>query len=377
MANWTTEVLTTYGTDREKWRSFVNRLPDHCTDVYFYPEFASINEHMSNEPTFLFRYGDDDDSVLMVLARKKISDLSFTNNGTDLPAGAGFDVATPYGYGGPVLHSKNPDNAVELFRGFRNAFHEYCKEERIVTEFLRLHPLIQNYQLFDQDPNLVRKNSTVWINLRVSESEILSRMRNDPRRSIKISENKGVQIILSDLNKRHVDEFYTLYTNSMDRLHAGSFYYFPKDFFYDLADMMSKNIALFLAVWEGRVIAAYWFFHCGIYVDMYLAGSDSNYWDLKANALTIYKAALWAKSQGYSSVHLGGGLGVEFDNLFHFKSQFSPERSPFYTYRFVHDQDAYAQISKLKKEYDENVRGLSHESLGSLTESEYFPIYRG
>ena len=68
---------------------------------------------------------------------------------------------------------------------------------------------------------------------------------------------------------------------------------------------------------------------------------------------------------------------MEFDNLFHFKSQFSPDRAPFFTYRFVHDQGVYRQINELKKEYDENVHAMSYDVLGSLAKSEYFPLYRG
>ena len=373
----TLEIFSTQGNDRRKWDQYVDSLPNMQKDVYYLSAFAALNEEIFKEPASLFRYGDQTNQTLMVTVKRNISDLPFSGSGQGLPAKSKYDISSPYGYGGPVINCENASDIKGLFQEFRDSFHEYCTSEGIVTEFLRLHPLMENHKLFGKDPNLLQKNHTVWIDVRFDETEILKRMKNDPRRSINVAKNNGVEVILSDLRLNHIRDFYTLYRDSMDRLGAAPFYYFSEEFFLDLAHNLDQNVALFLAVWEGKTIAAYWFFHCGAYVDLYLAGSDSDHWDRKANALTIYQAALWAKSQGYRSVHLGGGLGVELDNLFHFKSQFSPDRSNYYMYRFVHNQQAYTDLCDIKLRYEQQTTKISGAVHKDTDNSGFFPAYRG
>ena len=376
MAGWSLEVLSPHGEEGRRWRQWVEASPPDKQDVYFMPEFAVLYEKEFKEPTSMIRFGDDSEWVLMVLARRSVAELPFLIDRSSHNFSSLGDVTSPFGYCEPIVYSPNPDGEARLFKGFREAFHSYCLETGVVAEFLRLHPLMENHRFFGSDPGLFQKNCTVWIDLRQSESEILRGMKNDPRRSVRVAEEQGVEVFLSDLRPSHLEEYYRLYTLSMERLNALPMYFFSLEFFQDFVSLLGRHTALFLAWWKGKVISAHVFFHCGRYVDLYLAGSDPEHWRLKANALNIYHAALWAREQGYHCFHLGGGHAVELDGVFHFKSQFSSGRKPYYMYRHIHDQKAYDQLCQAKREFDESSKAEQPTSKDPVLMN-YFPAYRG
>lgn len=378
MSRWSLELLSNEGRDREQWRECVTAIPVDKQDVYSLPEYAALYEGVYREPSFLLRYGDDWDQVSMVVVKRNLSELPFYPFKSQLTGLANCDISTPYGYGGPVINSSDKSNEIDLFAGFREALHEYCKTNGIVAEFLRLHPLMQNHQLFGEDPGLLEKNATVWIDLRPDEQEIHAGIRKEHRRNIRIAADKGVEIIHSDLRLAHLKEFHRLYTSRMTTLDAMSIFFLPLEFFSELVDTMRNHVDLFLAKWEGKIVSAYMFLRRGPFIHNFLSGSDSDHWDLRSNVLTVYKVALWAKGLGCQFFHLGGGHAVEMDGVFRFKSQFSPNRSAYYMYRKIHDEKAYEQLCLMSQEHKEQnpVPRPTKANQDPLLAG-YFPAYRG
>ena len=378
MARWSLEVLSTKGRDRERWKQYVTALPDDRKDVFFLPEYGALYEDVYQEPAFLFRYGDNQNTVLMVSSKRSIADLPFYRAIPPHSTPAYYDITSPYGYGGPVIHSQDKSKQTELFAAFRNGLHDYCLENGIVTEFQRLNPVMQNHRLFGDDPGLYQKNYIVWMDLRRTESEIFSGMRKDHRRNVGKALRKGVEVVRSDLRPDHVKEFYNIYTSSMERLKALSLFFLPLEFFEDLVTTLQGYVSLFFATWSGKIISAHLVFHCGPYIHNYLSGSDSTHWNLKPDVLITYKVALWAKAHGYKFFDLGGGHAVEMDSVFHFKSGFSSAFAPYYMYRCVHNAEAYAHLCRLKQEYDaQQVQKHWSKPDKDPLLVDYFPSYRG
>jgi hypothetical protein len=56
------------------------------------------------------------------------------------------DITSPYGYGGPCVMSEAEEGRHLLAQEFCRTFHFYCVERRIVSEFIRFHPLLNNAQ---------------------------------------------------------------------------------------------------------------------------------------------------------------------------------------------------------------------------------------
>ena len=378
MGRWSLEILSTQGNDRKRWQEYVEALPDEKRDVYFLPDYAALYEGITYEPAFLFRYGDQENGAMMVAVMRSVSELPFHGSNETQDGPAYFDISTPYGYGGPVIHGTDPAQETDLFRGFRDSFHAHCVENNIVTEFLRLHPLMQNHEPFGDAKELYRKNSTVWIDLRQTEDAIFQGMRKDHRKNVGKAARKGVEIVHAEIDTQNLKEFHRLYTASMERLNALPMYFFPFDFIKEAAGNLKGNISCFLAMCDGTAISAHLVLHSGIYIHNFLSGSDSENWNLKPDVLMTYEVAKWAKEQGYSYFHLGGGHAVQDDSLFHFKSGFSPNHAPYYMYRQIHNEQAYETLCQTKIDFERaTVSSEDEVQEKDPVLADYFPAYRG
>ena len=377
MGNGSLEVLSAEGRDAELWRAYLSDVPPENRDVFHLPEFAALCEVEFDEPALLFRYEVDDGGVLLVATKRSVADLPFWHANGDRPRRDYYDLSTPWGYGGPVVWGSAARNA-QRFAGFRTALHEYCVANGIVAEFLRLHPLMENHQLFGADPGLYRKSSTVWVDLTPTEEEMLASMRKGHRRDIARARRMGVEVVRSDLREEHLSEFHRLYTGRMQSHGALDEFFLSFEFLKELAARLSNHVSLFLATASGRAIAGYLVLHERPYAHDFLAGSDPDYWHLTPNTAVAHAIGLWAKGEGYTHHHLGGGHGLQEDSLLHFKSGFSPNRAPYYLYRHVHDEAAYTRLCEMKRVYDE--QSVVAESVPERPKDplllDYFPAYR-
>jgi serine/alanine adding enzyme len=56
-----------------------------------------------------------------------------------------YDLITPYGYGGPVIKECKKTCRAELIKKFeRMSLQSIVKKNRIVSEFIRFHPIVGN-----------------------------------------------------------------------------------------------------------------------------------------------------------------------------------------------------------------------------------------
>ena len=104
-------------------------------DVYYNPDYCKLYEESENGVCETFEYSDENGCVVNVFIKRPVP---WMIDGVQY-----FDIVTPYGYGGPlVIHSTNKQ---KLIKAFLENWMEYCKKENIVCEFVRFHPLLQNY----------------------------------------------------------------------------------------------------------------------------------------------------------------------------------------------------------------------------------------
>jgi hypothetical protein len=346
-------------------------LPDSLRDVYYWPEYASLWERETGERASLFFFGDDDNFFLNVFARRPINDLGFA---AQLPAGERerlCDIATPYGYGGPVLVAGDTDTGEKLWQEAQKAYLALCREEGIVAEFMRLHPLVENHRFFLEEDGLYPKNYTVWIDLQQTPDEILANIRRDHRKSIRRAKRNGVEVVRTE-EREDLETFARLYGMTMDRLDALESYRYSLDFFAGLYDLLGSGVSLFKAEWEGQVASAHLVIHSGDYIHNFFSGSDPDLWHTRGDVLITYEIALWAREQGYRKFHLGGGHASEEDNLLSYKSGFSPLKSPYYMFRRVCDEEKYARLCDLHAQHR---TGADDENLDPVLKN-YFPAYR-
>ena len=370
-ASWSTSLYSTHGNDFVEWRKLVDKLPPVMRDVYYWPEYAALWEEETKEPARLFAYGCGDELVMNVFMRRSVKNLEFAS-GLSLREQDHFcDIVTPYGYGGPLVTTNDRIVAVQLWKEAQKAFFTMCREEGIVAEFVRLHPLIENHGFFTESSGLIPKNYTVWIDLEQQPEEILANIRSDHRKSIRRAQRNGVHVVRTEAAEDLVS-FTRLYRMTMERLGALDSYCYSPDFFVRMYERLGKGISLFKAVWEGKVASAHLVIHSGDYIHNFFSGSDPELRHTRGDVLITYEIALWAREQGYRKFHLGGGHAVEQDSLLYFKSGFSPLKSPYYMCRRVCDEEAYATLCNL---HSQTSLKIDEDRLDPVLRN-YFPAYR-
>ena len=88
--------------------------------------------HGDGEPMLLYYEGNGTRGINVVMKRDIAQDKHFANT---LPQGQYYDFASPYGYGGWIIEGQDVS---ELDAEYQ----KYCKQNSIVSEFVRFHCVI-------------------------------------------------------------------------------------------------------------------------------------------------------------------------------------------------------------------------------------------
>jgi lipid II:glycine glycyltransferase (peptidoglycan interpeptide bridge formation enzyme) len=215
---------------------------------------------------------------------------------------------------------------------------------------------------------VVPLGETVSIDLSLSLEAQWHGYRKNYRYEVRRLRQEGFTVY-RDRECRLLLSFVALYTQTMRRVGAKDLYFFDEDYFLALRNALGESLQLIVAESEGEMRAAALFIHtCGI-IQYHLSASETQRSSLSPSKLVLDEARLWGNEVGARWLHLGGGVGVRDDNLFAFKSGFSPVRHGFCIWSHI----------VLPEVYDELVqtRHARLEQQGRKPEScDYFPLYR-
>lgn len=372
MPSFYSEVLTTCGKDQKKWHDLVDNMP--MKDIFYTPEYAMVFERTQGEvrnsfggKAHLFFYGVNQNYIVYPFFKRKISELPFFDY-VSPKRDELFDIVSPYGYSGPIMHVSDKKVEDPLWKSFLTEFHSYCLENNIVAEFMRLHPFIRNDIPLKRFVSTLRESGeVVHIDLSLPKEVIWKNFKKSCRNAVTKAQRKNVKVFRSN-TKWAISSFYNLYTETMTRRSAQRKYFFSISFFRDLFKILKGNVTLLIAKYEGNVISAAIFLNKYGFVHYYLSGSDINFLRLSPNELLLYKAIQRAKDDGYQIFNLGGGYQPN-DSLFRFKASFSKSTVAFYTYAKVHHKRYYSLLCKAKDIYAKKIGvGVKNKT--------YFPYYR-
>jgi hypothetical protein len=271
-----------------------------------------------------------------------------------------YDIVTPYGYGGPCIKGE-----INIIETFRNLFEGYCKDQNIVSEVIRFHPLLNNHiPMLDYiDVQYIRKTTAVNLN---NDIKIIRTQYNSmTRRNISKAEKNGVYCLEVEKSESNINTFVSLYTETMSRNNALGYYYFDKEIITDmLKDSNSSSAHLLFAYFENRVVSAVVLYLCGENAHYHLGASKTEYFYLKSNNKLFDFMISFSKIKNAKNLHLGGGYS-ENDGLFSFKSSFTNNNH--YDY-FLGKKILNDEIYEILITYFSRQNTLSHS---------YFPKYRG
>lgn len=346
--------------DDPRWRAVLDRLPH---DFYHRPEYVALEGELHEAiPRAFWASAGDREFFIPYMVRR--CDTLFPEGTSEAKA---WDVVSPYGYPGIILS----DAARESSEFIAHAIQELSESFRaggVCSAFFRMNPMLSgNFAEIFPANFFAPSSDTIAMDLRLDDTAMWESIRHGHQWVITKCKKLGFVPRMVPFAE-NIDDFMTIYRETMDRVKARDSYYFQRDYFERLASF-SEHVHCCFADFEGEPAAACVVFECGGIVQAHLGGTKTNFMKKSPFHLVLYHLAQWARERGNRHLHLGGGVGGSDDRLFEFKRGFSDQIFPFYTVRMITDQDRYAALTKLRTE-TASATGVE------FVDSDYFPAYR-
>jgi hypothetical protein len=353
--------------DIKIWTNLVNGSPTR--DVYFRPGYAAA--YSGDHATALaLVINTSRRRFLLPLLLRQIAVLPFPSHVKD------YDAITPYGYGGVLPLGPGEvtrEDAAELLEQLR----QWCIKANVVSSMLRLHPLLRQHSGFsagvaDCSGGAVRNvGPTAAIDL-LSWNDALcgpSGM-NKGRRSDLLHARRHLTISLtscdSPLATEMVQQFRSIYQQTMTRLNANPFYFFPEEYYTSLQNVLRSDMAVGVAYYDGRPVSAALFLADSQFGHYHLSGATREGKQHKAQTMVLVEGAQWMRRRGCRWFHLGGGRAPA-DSLYYFKHSFGASTFDY----------SYVTLIANRARYDELVNVGRAQGELAMPVNDFFPAYRG
>lgn len=358
------EVLAANTDQGEAWDAVIAGM-DRC-DVYFHRTLCQAFADYEGCVARMARFRRGESVIVYPFFQRRISSLPFLHSPERWNPYS--DIVSPYGYGGPLaqLAEDDEEERGRIWSEFLDAFHGYCLEHNIVSEFARLHPFLQNHRQFSLSDGLDPRGKVVTVDLSQSDEEIWRGFTKENRKKIVRAQANGLRV--KEANEpADVQQFAELYLLNMQRLQARDWYMFPETWLSELHARFLEHLTLFF-VYEGqRLVAGGSVFHMNGLVGNFLSATAEDCGQFSPNNLLFYEIIRWAKRRGYRWYNMGGGYRNN-DGVMRFKLNFSQHTEDFHTYQKVHLPQAYeALVQEWRQALSATIE---------MEDSKYFPLYR-
>ena len=340
--------------DKTDWNNLIQDHFNEFCDIYFKNEYFELFSKIYDvEPEGLF-WEDKNIKIFWTHLIRKINKISYIN--CDYK-----DIITPYGYGGPLIciKSKNQKGVQKSINNFMSNYKKYALENNYICEFIRFHPIFKNWKLFEKHFIVEYVNDVVAIDLTKNLESIKNNMSKTTRRYINKAQKEFDEIsIVENPSRKEIQDFLSLYNETMKIQNASNKYYFSYDFINNHFEIGS--LLVYCKNTEG-LIGSNAIFLRGKYIMHYHLGSTNYNFRSSPLRAVLWKTITRAKEIGLKWFHFGGGRGKN-DSLFDFKKGFSDQIFPFYTGKIIFNNKKYRELASLNPNSTKN--------------QEFFPFYR-
>lgn len=343
-----------------QWEGILHRCGNY--DVFHLPAYHKLGEENTDQKAELFVFETGSTVVAFPILLNQVQDPINPNNDSL------FDVSSVYGYAGPISNRQViTENESEKFAGY---FLDYLDQNRVVSIFSRLHPLIdQESYLNKLGGSIETVGTTITIDLTLPPEVQYKQIRKGHRYEIRKAKSEGLKV-LYDKDQVYLGEFCDLYLETMSRVGASENYLFDQEYFFRLSKLLGDELHLFVVLYDNLVISGALITTCGPFVQYYLSGTNSNFLKFAPSKLIVDEARMWAYERKASFFHLGGGVGSKKDGLYRFKAGFSNLTNNFQVWKMIVKQKKYWDIVERANSYNQ-------ENDLIWADPNYFPIYRG
>lgn len=322
-------------------------------DIYFTREWGEVNKLIEPGEPYEYVYKSDIGCIKNLFIKRNVPQL--------VDGEQYFDISSPYGYGGPYIETCTEGKKEQLLNEYKAAFEQFCEENRIICEFVRFHPIVNNGKDFSLIYNAQCIRQTVGTNLE-SDDPVTDEFSKGARKCIRRAEREGITWRVTQ-GPQSISDFVDIYYSTMERDKARDFYFFSPEYFEKCLELFREHILYVEAIYHEKTIAAGFYFCYGSTIHAHLSGTLKEYIHLSPAYIIKYATAVWGKEHGYKLIHYGGGTSNSpEDPLFVFKSKFTKKTFfDFYVGRVVWNRRVYDELVEMTGKAD----------------SEYFPQYRG
>jgi len=270
-----------------QWQEILDAL--NIQDIYYTTQYFLSALKLDPGEAYLFYFQCDAGEVAYPFIKRKVDEAKPQC----------FDIATPFGYGGPVLNIRS--DSASLIENFRKEFSDFCKKQQIIAEFIRFHPSRKNAEFFKGHMQLLPLYNTYSIDLKNWKSPLVK--EKEPATEVDVRKLGTV---------RHMFEFLVLYySNARRREEADSYYFFTNDYFEALVSALGPNLHLFGAYREDKLVSACYVLAMGKTMHFHLEGNLPGGKEHQAGHELLAKVAEWGLDNYYEEFHLGGSLDSE------------------------------------------------------------------
>jgi len=274
-----------------------------------------------------------------------------------------WDATSPYGYGGPFCWGCSSKDISEFWLGFKN----WAVSKKLVSLFVRLSLFPEQLAEFDGEvvynaPNVVRfldkPLEAIWMDY-----------SHKVRKNVKRAQREGVRVEI-DLIGSRLDDFLSIYYDTMDRRSANSSFYFSANFFKRLIAGLSGQFAFFHSLHGETVVSTELVLISTCHIYSFLGGTRAEVFKLRPNDLLKHEIILWGHRVGKKAFVLGGGYGG-IDGIYRYKLSFAPRGAvPFNIGQIVFDQRVYDRMIATRHSW-EVAKGREWQP-----PPRFFPAYR-
>lgn len=245
-----------------------------------------------------------------------------------------YDIVAPFDYGEYYY------NNTDLLDCFFERFHIFCKEENIVSEFIRFNPMtVQNIQLYKKHIDIAHIQDHIYIDL---TQDYFRNMSRSKKSDIK----KGLEADFSFIEDS-IENFYIPYKETMKRIKASEYFFFDIS---DLKELVNNNFAKVFSIKHlNQTVISAMVLEGNKYCYYFLSGTRDNYHKFRLNPKLLNLIAKYYKNKK-EALFLAGGQG----SLYKFKEEMSKDKMPYYIGKKIYNNDIYDMLTNITNNWDNN-----------------------
>lgn len=285
--------------EKLEWTRLLKRLPEIQQDIHYTPEYYQLYENYGNGRAHCFVFEKDGNIALYPFLLNNINDLGYNLDKQY------FDIQGAYGYNGIVSNCDDDSFCKEFFRELSN----YCISKKIVAEFTRFNPILQNH-LFGKNHYEIRSPmGNVIVNL--NENDFLySSYEHSTRKNIKKAKKNGLKVNVfqgNSVGHDLIEKFLVIYQKTMERNNVNKEARYDFSFFESLFRLTKSNVLLSFTQFKDQDISAEVVTFGSKIAYSFLGGTDEKFFYLRPNDILKHQLIHFLKESGLEYYCLGGG----------------------------------------------------------------------